>query len=110
MSTVRKGPACVVYHNRVYVIGGLKQNLALASTELFDLSTRKWEAGPDLPRAVGSQARAFVYQDTLYVLDLQGTFYKLDTDGQWVILSEGEESAEKSVRPVLIVSKETLHC
>ena len=73
MSTVRKDPACALYRNSVHVIGGqiTQEDTDLASTEIFDLSSETWKAGADLPKAIGMKGKAFVYQDILYLLDVQ---------------------------------------
>ena len=81
MKERRGGHSCSLYRGEVVVMGGY----GLTSTEILNLSSLEWRAGPALPSPV-HYGLSTVYQDTLYLVDGEG-------EGEVMSLSGGKHSA-----------------
>lgn len=78
----RRALAAVAVGHKVYVIGGLSPDGPQPRVDILDLTTRRWQRGPDLP---GKERAAFApaactHNGQLIVYTMEGNLYRLAPD------------------------------
>ena len=92
LKTPRGWHACSFKDNKLYVMGGYSSSY-LSSTEVLDLATGSWNAGPDPPYPA-YDGRAVHYDGQLYLFGGYGS------DGKVVRLSDDGETWEEVAQVV----------
>ena len=85
-----------------------------ASTEILNLSSLEWRAGPALPSPV-YYGLSTVYQDTLYLVDGEGDGKVMSLSGdntqQWkVVATLGNLGWDRQVFPPPLVTRGVIGC
>ena len=111
MKKARFGHACaVVGGQHVLVTGGYNDNY-LKSTELFDLTGRRWTEGASLPRATSGGKLIETQSGTIFHIGgelTESKIYRLKSDGEsW---EESENSLSKGKSHFIAVPVELLNC
>ena len=89
MSIARREHSCSYRDGEVWVLGGRLTNLTqTTSVEIYNLTTGRWRAGPDLPSyTVGVRdSQAIIYDGELYVIGGEGSngrILRLNTSASW---------------------------
>ena len=124
MQTPRGHHACVVWEDKIVVIGGYggpswKESGLLSSVESYDPATNEWTTMTPLPALIMSM-QAVVYKDTLYALSgdykneerttRNNLVYQLKPgDDQWSVVPDVSLNVRKrGVFPAVIF--DNLHC
>ena len=80
----RRALTMAAYQDKVYVIAGLNpEGAAVRTVNIYDPTTQKWAAGPDIPNGImnGFTPAACVSGGKLYLSPADGHIYMLDDKG-----------------------------
>ena len=113
LETPRGWHACSYRGNHLYVMGGYNGSY-LSSTEVLDLSTGVWEAGPDLPYPA-YDGQAVHYDGELYLVGGYGSgggVVRLSQDGNsWEMVNTIEGgTGTRTWAPAIILNTEVIGC
>ena len=80
----RRAPSVATFEDKVYAIGGMKQDGPSTEVHVYDIASGKWTPGPAIPgkgmEGFGSAATAV--GGKLYVTTFSGMLLRLSDDGQ----------------------------
>ncbi|MCG8405305.1 MAG: hypothetical protein MI923_08925 [Phycisphaerales bacterium] len=103
----RRAMGLAAANGKVYVIGGMRPDgKTTTRVDVFDVSTSKWERGPEYPKGEFHAIMACSVGDTIYANGLDGTLNRLRKDGAWEAF--GPLSFPRFFHRLVAVSQEEL--
>ena len=106
LATSRRGHACAVLGDHVYVMGGSVG----VSTEIYSLTSNTWTYGPNLPSGM-DHGQGLAYDGSIYFITSDTKVIRLQSDNSgWTDIIDNGISASGYNYPAQIVTDKVLNC